>query len=161
MQRIFIIVAIDSKRGIGKAGTIPWKLPADLAYFKDKTTGHTVVMGRKTYESIGRPLPNRKNIILTRDREFQAPDGCAVIYSVDEIRSFDGDVYIIGGSEVYGLFLPKADAIFITEVEGDFSADTFFPDFDRSQWDLVSAVEGVVDEKNIYPHRFLEYRRKV
>lgn len=125
------IVAMTERRIIGKDGTLPWHLPDDLTFFKQTTSGHAIVMGRKTFDSIGRPLPKRQNIVLTRDRTWSHP-GVQVIYEVGELNSVltaPGDVFIIGGAEIYQVFLPQLDALLITHVKTDYEGDTCFPDY--------------------------------
>jgi dihydrofolate reductase len=126
------IVAMTASRVIGRAGSLPWHLPADLAFFKRSTTGHPVVMGRKTYESIGRPLPRRRNIVLTRDPSWSAP-GVEVIHQPAELESLpalDGRVFIIGGSEIYAAFLPDTDELLVSHILASHEGDTFFPEFE-------------------------------
>lgn len=126
------IVAMTPDRVIGRAGTLPWHLPEDLAFFKRTTTGHPIVMGRKTYESIGRPLPRRRNIVLTRDPSWSAP-GVEVIHHPDELRllpDLNGRVFIIGGAEVYAAFLPLIDELLISHVFEGHEGDTVFPSFE-------------------------------
>ena len=120
-------------RVIGRAGGLPWQLPADLAFFKRVTTGHTVVMGRKTHESIGRPLPKRRNIVLTRDTEWCAP-GVEVIRrpeDLDGLTGLDGTVFIIGGAEIYAAFLPQTDELLVSHLTARHQGDTFFPAFEN------------------------------
>lgn len=126
------VVAMTPGRVIGKAGKLPWHLPEDLAFFKRTTSGHPVVMGRKTYESIGRPLPKRRNIVLTRDATWSAA-GVEVIHRPDELAKLpglDGRVFIIGGSEVYTAFLAQLDDLLVSHVFGDYEGDTRLPDFE-------------------------------
>lgn len=129
-MRLIAIVAMTPDRVIGKDGTLPWHLPADLAFFKRTTTGHPIVMGRKTYDSIGRPLPKRRNIVLTRDPGWSAP-GVEVIHSPDDLfhLGLQGDVFIIGGSTVYDAFLPRLDEILVSRVHHLYPGDTVFPEF--------------------------------
>ncbi|MFA8439526.1 dihydrofolate reductase [Pueribacillus sp. YX66] len=159
---ISFLVAMDRNRVIGKDNDLPWKLPADLAYFKKLTTGHTVVMGRKTYESIGRPLPNRQNVILTRDKQYTA-ENCVVIHSVEEalelMNKKEDKYFIIGGSDLFEQFLPYVDRMYITFIDETFEGDTFFPEVDMSNWKLVLKQKGKKDEKNRYEHSFLVYDR--
>ena len=127
------IVAMTPDRVIGRAGTLPWHMPEDLAFFKRTTSGHSVVMGRKTFESIGRPLPRRRNIVLTRDPSWSAP-GVEVIHQPDELRllpEIDGRIFIIGGSEIYAAFLPLTDELLISHVFESHPGDTFFPPFEQ------------------------------
>lgn len=127
------IVAMTEKRVIGKGGDLPWRLPADLKFFKKTTLGHPIVMGRKTYDSIGKPLPKRKNIILTKDQEWSA-EGVDIINKPEDLFCLPIDsekVFIIGGAEVYQLYLPYLDELIITHVERDYEGDTFFPPYEE------------------------------
>ncbi|NEU30096.1 dihydrofolate reductase [bacterium LRH843] len=156
------VVAMEQNRVIGKDNKLPWHLPADLAYFKKVTTGHTIIMGRKTYESIGRPLPNRRNVILTRDPNFYA-EGCDIVHSPDEIVKLcngDGECFVIGGSELFSLLWNEVDRLYVTYIDANIPGDTFFPEIDESKWQLCSARQGKVDEKNRYAHEFRIYERK-
>lgn len=163
---ISLILAMDELRGIGINNKLPWRLPADLAFFKKTTLGHTILMGRKTYESIGRPLPGRQNVVLTRDASFVA-EGCEVVHSAEEVAAAYGragskaaeELFVIGGAEVYDLMLPQADRMYITEIAHRFEADAFFPEVDRGQWRVVSREKGIRDEKNPYDFEFVIYER--
>ncbi len=155
---IKLMVAYANGRVIGKDGKMPWHLPNDLKYVKNTTTGHTVVMGRKTFESIGRPLPNRRNVVLTRNEHFDAP-GVEVVHSKSDVLAL-GDVFILGGANVYAQFLDEADRLYITDIDLDVEGDTFFPDWNREAFTLVSKEEGTLDEKNTIPHTFYVYERK-
>jgi dihydrofolate reductase len=155
---ISLIVAYANNQVIGKDGVMPWHLPADLKHVKELTTGKTIVMGRKTLEGIGKPLPNRRNVVLTRDPAFQMP-GVDVIHSKEEVLAL-GDVIIFGGAQIYNQFLDVVDRMYITEIDLDTQGDTFFPDWDRHAFTLVEKREGIVDEKNRYPHTFCTYERK-
>ena len=157
---ISLIVAMDKNRVIGNGGKIPWHLPADFAYFKATTLGHPVIMGRATFESIGRPLPGRKNIVLTRG-EF-THDGVDVAHSLDEAQSLadgDSEIFVIGGAKVYAEALPIADKLYITFVEGDFIGDTFFPEVDWLLWREVKSENREADEKNPHAMRFAVFER--
>ncbi len=130
-------------RVMGRGGSLPWHLPGDLAFFKRTTSGHPVVMGRKTYESIGRPLPKRRNIVLTRDPSWSAP-GVEVIHQAAQLQSLpglDGRVFIIGGSEIYATFLPETDELLVSHVFAEHEGDTRFPEFesDFAQSDLLES----------------------
>jgi dihydrofolate reductase len=128
------IVAMTPDRVIGRAGTLPWHMPEDLAFFKRMTSGHPIVMGRKTYESIGRPLPKRRNIVLTRGGSWAAP-GVEVIHHPSELRGLpdlDGTVFIIGGSEIYAAFLPELDDLLVSHVFDEHAGDTRFPEFETA-----------------------------
>lgn len=155
---ISLLVAYANGRVIGKDGQMPWHLPNDLKYVKETTTGHTVVMGRKTFQSIGKPLPNRRNVILTRDRNFKPP-GVEVVHSKADVLAL-GDVFILGGANVYKQFLDDADRLYITEIDLDTEGDTFFPEWNREAFSLVSVKQGTVDERNKHPHTFYVYERK-
>lgn len=162
---ISFIVAMDERRGIGVDNKLPWHLPADLAFFKKVTTGHTILMGRKTFESIGRPLPKRRNVVLTRDPHFAA-EGCEIVHSVQEaIERYGGDaeggeLFVIGGAEVFRLFMPYADNLYITEIAHRFEADTFFDPIEETEWRVISREQGLRDEKNPYDYEFVVYERK-
>ncbi|MGK5507133.1 dihydrofolate reductase [Brevibacillus formosus] len=155
---ISLIVAYARNQVIGKDGDMPWHLPADLKNVKELTTGKTIVMGRKTFESIGKPLPNRRNVVLTRSQDFH-PEGVDVVHTKEEVLAM-GDVIIFGGSEIYRQFLDVVDRLYITEIDLETEGDTFFPAWDRDAYTLVDKREGIVDEKNVYPHAFYVYERK-
>ncbi|MDO5374800.1 MAG: dihydrofolate reductase [Staphylococcus rostri] len=154
-----ILVAHDQNRGIGFNNQLPWHLPNDLKHVKQLTTGHTLVMGRATYESIGKPLPNRRNVVLTRNPEFQA-EGVDVIHSLDDISKLEGYVFIFGGQTLFESFIDKVDDMYITVIQDTFQADTFFPPYTFEDWHVDSAIEGTVDDKNKYAHTFLHLTRK-
>ncbi|MFD1396685.1 dihydrofolate reductase [Kroppenstedtia eburnea] len=156
---IRLIVAYAKHRVIGRKGQMPWHLPNDLKHFKETTTGHTIVMGRKTYESIGKPLPRRRNVVLTANRHFQAPKGVEVIHSPREVAQL-GDVFIIGGAQLYEQFLPLADRLYITEIDLETEGDTFFPEWDPQEFRIISQREGVTDPQNPHPHTFYILERK-
>lgn len=157
---ITMIWAQASNGVIGKDNDLPWRLPRDMAYFKQQTQHKTVVMGRKTWESFGgKPLPNRRNIIITRSQEFTATDA-EVVYSVEEAMQLagqDNELMVIGGSTIYEQFLQYADRLLMTKIDHDFAGDTYFPEVDWSQWQQASITEGIRDEKNDYDYRFEEY----
>jgi dihydrofolate reductase len=155
---ISIIVAYAHGRVIGRQGKIPWYLPDDLQHFKQVTSGHTVVMGRKTYESIGRPLPQRRNVVLTHHCEIDLP-GFEVVHSKEAILRL-GDIFIIGGASLYSQFLEVAERLYITEVALDVEGDAFFPAWNSADFTLISSRAGVLDEKSTIPHTFLLYERK-
>lgn len=154
---------MDNNRVIGKNNDLPWSLPADLAYFKKVTMGHPIVMGRKTYESIGRPLPGRENIIITRNREYSV-DGCTVLHSLEDVKQVvdanDKETFIIGGAEIFKEAFPIADKLYITHIDEEFDGDTYFPAFPDSEWKEVSREKGIKDEKNPYDYYFTVYERK-
>lgn len=149
-------------RVIGVNNTLPWRLPADLRHFRQLTTGHHVIMGRRNYESIGRPLPERINIVVTRNRDYRAP-GCAVRHSLEEALRDAGDdpeVFVIGGAEIYRQALDKADRIYLTLVHATVHGDTFFPEFDPGDWNETSRTRHEADEKNPHACSFVTYDRK-
>lgn len=159
---VSMIVAMSRNRVIGRDNKLPWRLPADLAYFKKTTMGHPVIMGRKTYESIGKPLPGRTNIIVTRDPSYRAA-GCEIAHSAEEaLRLADGqDPFVIGGSELYGLFFPVADRLYVTSIDETFAGDAYFPEIDPNEWQVISSQRGTIDEKNGHAHTFVLYERKI
>ena len=158
-----IIAAVGRNMVIGSNNRLPWQLPADLAYFIRVTFGHTVVMGRKTFESIGAALPDRENIVLTRDPHFSA-DGCKIMHSVDEVlRNYvdcNKEIFIIGGEEVYRQFLPYSQRMYITCIDHDFVGDAFFPEIKESEWYIVETKKGVRDWENAYDYNFIIYERR-
>lgn len=156
---ISFVVAMDENRGIGKDNDLPWYLPNDLKHFKKTTMGKPIVMGRKTYESIGKPLPGRENIVVTRDDNYEA-EGTTIVHSIDEVLAIDADeICVIGGTEIFKLFMPVADRLYVTEIHHTFDADTYFPELDEEEWKEVSRESGTVDEKNKYPHDFVVYEK--
>ncbi|WP_289138922.1 dihydrofolate reductase [uncultured Brevibacillus sp.] len=155
---ISLIVAYAKNQVIGKDGDMPWQLPADLKNVKELTTGKTIVMGRKTFKSIGKPLPNRRNVVLTRSRDFH-PEGVDVVHTKEEVIAL-GDVIIFGGAEIYRQFLDVVDRLYITEIDLETEGDTFFPQWDREAYTMVDKREGIVDEKNQVPHTFYTFDRK-
>lgn len=158
-----IIVAFDRNRTIGKDNQLPWHLPRDLANFKKVTMGHPIVMGRKTYESIGRPLPGRENIILTRNRSYEA-DGCKIIHTIDDLRQikqqYNDELFILGGAEIFKEVLPEVDRLYVTYIDAEFVGDTFFPEVDLNEWKEISREKGIKDENNPYDYEFIVYERR-
>jgi dihydrofolate reductase len=153
---IKIIVATSKNRVIGDSNSLIWHLPADLKRFKEITTGNTIVMGRKTFESIGRPLPNRRNIIITRDITYNV-DGCEVVNSLEEaLMLCNNNCFIIGGGEIYSQSMSIADQIYLTQVHEDFDGDTTFPEI-GSEWKMVTSQDFEPDEKNRHSYSFIEY----
>ncbi len=159
---IALIVAMGRNRAIGSDGEIPWRLPAEMRYFRQVTLGKPVIMGRKTFESIGKPLAGRHNIVLTKNREFRAP-GCAVVHSPGEALLAAGDaaeVMVIGGSEIYRRFLPLAHRLYLTCIEAEFAGDTFFPRFSPRQWRTVWQESHKADAQNAYAFRTMVMERR-
>ena len=159
---IALLWAQDKKGLIGKDNQLPWRLPADLKYFMQTTLGHPVIMGRKTYESIGKPLPGRTNIILTNNQNYQA-DGCIIFHSKEAILEWvkkeNEDVFVVGGSEIYQLFLSNADHLYVTKIDETFAGDAYFPTVNWDEWTLAKATKGSKDEKNPYDYEFQVYKR--
>jgi dihydrofolate reductase len=158
---ISIIVAASENGVIGADGNLPWRLSDDLRHFKAVTMGKPVVMGRKTWDSIGRPLPGRQNIVITRQAAFEAP-GCDVVASTEEAVAVAGDageIMVIGGSQVYAAFLPAADRVYLTRVHAAVDGDAHFPSLDEEAWRLVSDEEHAADDRNEYDFSFRVYER--
>lgn len=154
-----ILVAHDQQRVIGVNNQLPWHLPSDLKHVKSLTTGNTLVMGRVTFESIGKPLPNRRNVVLTRNKSFK-PEGVDVIHSFEEIYDLPGHVFIFGGQSLFEEMIDKVDDMYITVIEDKYNGDTFFPPYTFKDWEVASSNKGVLDEKNTIPHTFLHLIRK-
>lgn len=159
---VSLIVAVGRRNEIGKGGKMPWHLPADLKHFKRNTLGKPVLMGRKTLEAIGRPLPERRNLVLTRDASFKAA-GCETVTSLDAaLQGAAGvpELMVIGGGEVYRLAWVRTDRIYLTRIQADVEgADTFFPDLDDGHWREVSREDHRADEKNPFDYSFITYDR--
>ena len=156
-----IVVAMDKNRLIGKDNKLPWHLPADLAYFKKITTGKSIVMGRKTHDSIGRPLPNRRNIVISRNSKTLIT-GCEVLTNIDEVLSITKDedeVMVIGGASLCEQLLPQVSRLYITKIEGKFDGDVYFPEYDESDWRQVSCESHLPDDSNLYAHHFIVLER--
>jgi dihydrofolate reductase len=161
---ISILAAAAENGVIGNKNSLPWYLPADLKRFASITKPHTVIMGRKTYDSIfariGKPLPERTNVIVTRQKDFEAP-GCIVVQSIEEALSQPGEEkFVIGGEEIFKLFFPFADKLLITEVHASIEGDVYFPEFDKSEWQETSREDHQKDEKNHFDYSFITYDRK-
>lgn len=161
-MNILLIAAVSENGVIGEKGRIPWHLPEDFKFFKATTMGHPVIMGRKTFESIGRPLPGRTNIIITGNEGYRAP-GCVIVHSFDEALYAAGDVpevFVIGGAQVFREAMPAAQTIYLTKVHTVVEGDVLFPELKEDEWELVSREEFRHDEQNIYDMSFLKYERK-
>ncbi|MDA7025710.1 dihydrofolate reductase [Bacillus sp. CLL-7-23] len=159
---ISFIFAMDRNNLIGQNNDLPWHLPEDLKYFKKVTSGHPVIMGRKTFESIGKPLPNRRNIVVTSNRNITIPD-CEILYSVQEIVKFaskEEECFVIGGSTLYRELFPFAEKLYMTKIDEAFEGDRYFPEFAENEWEMVSRKKGLKDDKNPYNYEFLVYQRK-
>ena len=158
---ISLIVAVAENGVIGDRNALLWHISEDLRHFKAVTTGHPVVMGRKTWESLGRPLPNRTNVVITR-QNIEIP-GCTVAHSLEEAVALfpaDEEVFVIGGAQIYAQALDAADKIYLTRVEHDYEGDTSFPEWDATRWRLTSCEAFPRGEKYPYPFAFEEYERK-
>jgi dihydrofolate reductase len=152
------IVAMTEDRVIGYQNRLPWHLPADLKHFKTITLGHPIIMGRKTYESIGKPLPNRMNIIISRDPNYQVL-GCFVVPSIEAALATAGpdqqEIFIIGGAEIFRQSLVRLERLYITLVHEEFEGDTYFPAIDLNEWKEISREAHTADEVNHYPYTFI------
>lgn len=158
---ISLIVATGERGEIGRGNALPWRLPADLRWFRRQTLGKPLLMGRRTHDSIGRPLPGRCNIVLSRDRGYRAP-GCTVVGGVDEALAAAGgvpEVMVIGGASLYALTLPRAARIYLTRVHGRFEADTFFPPLDPSAWRERERSDFAPDARNPHAYSFVILER--
>ncbi|WP_106767744.1 dihydrofolate reductase [Paenibacillus faecalis] len=161
---ISMIWAMGKNQVIGHRGTMPWRLPRDMAFFKEQTLNKTVFMGRKTWESLGgKPLPHRQNVILTRDQQFRLkPEEGIVVHDINEGLKYaqEGELMIIGGSQIYEQMLPLADKLYVTFIDHEFEGDTFFPEVKWDEWKSVQEIPGITDDKNPYSYRFVIYERK-
>lgn len=163
---ISIIVAVAENNVIGKDNSLIWHLPADMKFFKEKTTGHCIITGRKNYESIPekfRPLPNRTNIVITRQQNYSAP-GAIVIDSIEKAiqkakETQDKEIFIIGGAEIYKQSLHLVNRIYLTKIHHTFEGDTFFPELKISEWRETNHTKGIIDDKNKYEHDFLIFEK--
>ena len=160
-MRLSIIAAMSANRVIGSHNDLPWRLPADLKRFKSLTMGHHLIMGRKTFESIGQPLPGRTTVVITHQTGY-APEGVLVAHSVEQalqMAAGDDEVFVAGGAQIYQLLFPRADRLYLTSIHEEFEGDTDFPEFEESDWQLNSEEKHEPDEKNLYPYTFLIYER--
>lgn len=159
--RISIIVAMAQNRTIGIDNTLPWRIPEDLKHFKTLTMGHHMIMGRKTFESIGRPLPGRTTVVVSRDRNLKI-DGCVVAHSLAEALAAcasDPEVFVVGGADIYAQALGLANALYITEIRQDVAGDAWFPEFDRETWQEVAREKRSQSEPQPLEYDFVTYRR--
>lgn len=163
MTRFSLIVAMDDNRLIGSNNGLPWHLPADLAYFKRTTMGKPIIMGRKTFESIGKSLPGRRNIVVTRDPNFTA-EGCEIANSIDaaiDLCRQDNEIMLIGGASLYQQSLARATDLYITRIHHCFDGDTWFPDFDESEWKIVNREYFEADHSNPYAYSLIKFVREI
>lgn len=160
-----LLVAADENNIIGKDNKLPWHLPNDLKYFKNQTWAMPILMGRKTFESIGKPLPGRKSIVITRSNDFKY-EGVEVVHSVDEAINKAGElgvkeIFVIGGAEIFKTSFQKAHRIYLTRIHHHFDGDVYFPEVSASEWNLVQNHIYQADEKNKYAHTFQVWERKM
>ncbi len=163
---VSLIAAVAANRTIGRKNDLPWKLPDDMKFFMNTTKGHHVIMGRKNYDSLHpkfKPLPDRTNIVVTRQQNFDAP-GCTVVHSVDDAlaiakQAHEAEVFVIGGAEIYTLTLGAADRLYLTEIKANVDGDTFFPEFNHSVWKESSRVHHPADERHAFAFDFVIYDR--
>jgi dihydrofolate reductase len=161
--KVSVIVAFDSNLLIGCENKLPWHLPADLKHFKTITMGHYMIMGRKTYESIGKPLPGRTSVVITRQKDFVA-EGCIIASSIQDAlaKCVDQDeVFIIGGAEIFNACMPLAQKLYTTVIHHRFAGDTHFPAINDKEWNKISVIHNSADEKNPWPYSFEEYVRQL
>ncbi len=159
---ISIIVAVAENNVIGKDNSLIWHLPRDLKHFKETTSGHYIIMGRKTFESNGKPLPNRTNVIITRDKNFKA-EGCIVVHSFEDAlkeSKSDSEAFIIGGGVIYEMAMPLTDRIYLTKIHHSFEGDTYFPEINMDEWNITDQRDFEPDEKNKYSFTILTLDRK-
>lgn len=160
-MNLSIIAAVANNQVIGLNNCLPWNLPADLKRFKSLTMGHHLLMGRKTFESIGRPLPGRTTVVITRQKNYTF-SGIRVAHSLQEAlqtATNDNEIFIAGGAEIYSQALCLADRLYLTRIDFEFHGDTYFPQFEKSEWKLVECTSIKADKDNPYPYRFLLYER--
>jgi dihydrofolate reductase len=158
---VSLVLAMSENRVIGRDGGLPWHLPKDLQHFKKLTVDHTVIMGRKTFDEIKHPLANRRNVVVSRNPDFQ-PRGATVVPSLDEalaLGATEREVFVIGGGEIFRLALPRADRLYLTVVHASVEGDTYFPSFDATAWALEEEERHEADEKHAYPFTFRTYSR--
>ena len=159
-----IIVAKASNNVIGKDNALIWHLPEDLKRFKELTTGHSIIMGRRTFESLGRILPNRKHIILCNDAEMNINDERVEILEdismLDRYINSEEENFIIGGATIYRLLMPYANKMYITEIDQEFDGDVSFPEINMQEWEITEKIKGLKDEKNPYDYNYVTYVRK-
>ena len=159
-MNINIVVAIGSNNAIGKNNKLLWHLPKDLKHFKELTTGHTVIMGRKTYDSVGKPLPNRRNIVITR-QQIDIP-GCEVVNSLDQaigLCKSEEEVFIVGGAEIYKQAMQVTNSIYLTIVHQSFDGDTYFPEIKADEWKETEREDYQPDEKHQFAYSFITLER--
>ena len=159
-----IIAAISDNNVIGKDNQLIWNLPADMKRFKGLTTGHTIIMGRKTFESLGKVLPNRKHIVLTRDESYHVDDeNVEIINDIEDLEQYiqsEEECFVIGGAIIYRQLMPKVEKMYITRIHEKFEGDAYFPVINESEWKIVEKIQGIKDEKNPYDYEFITYEKE-
>ena len=159
-----IIVAKAKNNIIGKENKLIWHLPDDLKHFKDLTTGHTIIMGRKTFESLGRVLPNRKHIVFSQNPDFKVNDeNVEIVHSMLQIQEYienEQENFVIGGAMIYNLLMPYVSKMYVTKIEKDFEGDAFFPRIDENIWEEISREKGIKNEENNLDYEYITYIRK-
>ena len=158
---VSLVLAMSENRVVGRAGGLPWHLPKDLQHFKQVTVDHTVIMGRKTFDEIKHPLANRRNVVISRNPEFQ-PRGVTVVPTLDEalaLGATEREVFVIGGGEIFRLALPRADRLYLTVVHATVAGDTYFPAFDATAWALEDEERHEADKKHAFAFTFRTYSR--
>lgn len=161
-MQVSLIVAMSQTNAIGKGGQLLWHLPNDLKYFKEITMGKPIVMGRTTYESIGKPLPGRTNIILSNNPDYVAP-GCVILHNKEAVFDYcqkEPEIMVIGGAQIYQLFLAEATTLYLTKVYANLSGDTFFPEIDMKQWQEVTRDDFQKDGTHLFSYSFIKYVRR-
>lgn len=159
-----MIAAVANNNVIGKDNKLIWKLPADLKRFKDITSGKTIIMGRKTFESLGRVLPNRKHIVLTRNKEYKIDnEQVEVVYNINDLKPYiesKEECFVLGGEAIYSMLINKSNKMYITKINEEFDGDTYFPDIDEGIWKIVKIEKGIKNEENPYEYEYINYERK-
>ena len=159
---VSLLVAMDEGRGIGRAGRLPWRLSTDLKRFRELTMGHHIIVGRKTFESIGKPLPGRLNVVVTRDTNYHR-DGVTVVHSVDAALAAAGaaeEVMVIGGADLFRLFLPRAERVHLTRVHGDIAGDIRWEPLDETRWRRITAEPHPADERHSHAMTFEMWEKR-
>jgi dihydrofolate reductase len=165
-MKVSLVAAVAENKVIGKNNDLPWSLPDDMKYFMNKTKGHHVILGRKNYESLPekfRPLPERNNVVVTRQKQFHAP-GCTVVHSFEDAMAVarnngEHEVMVIGGADIYELALPYADRLYLTEIKASVEGDIHFPEYDKDQWREISRIPHNKDDRHAYAFDFVLYER--
>lgn len=163
-MRISLILAASENNVIGNDNALPWHLPRDLKYFKEKTKGHVIIMGRKTFEALGKPLPHRTHVIVSRNKDYQVPEGVYLVGSLEEAylkaeELGESEAFVIGGGEIYRQSLDRADLVYLTRIFESFEGDTKFDELDPKTWKLKSGEVHPSDEKNPHRHAFFVYSK--